>query len=709
MGLREILLKGQYDSITDDVYGSFFNRILSNSTRYDRIGGRFTSKNLAACAQGLQGFIQRDGTMRLMLLPEFSQDDIDSINRGTRDIESVISEGWIRDLAEISEKFVEDHTKALAWMLAHEYLEIKIVVPVDKDGHVSPECMESHMFGTKTGLFTDGTDHVSFSGTIEFDDPKFGEYQHFRVYREWMGGEKEYFDRDYEEFHNCWGRNQTSQGVTLRTIPLPSAVRESMIRIAPASKSDIVLQRPPELRPYQREAAKKWAESDHRGILEMATGTGKTFTAIGCMIGALKDGGPTLVVIVCPSDNLERQWQKELEKWGYESTITSGDTKWAQKLQGQIAALQLGKTDMLAVITTYKTFSSERFTREMTKCSVRTMLVADEVHNAGSPMHSRGLVDNYDLRLGLSATVDRYYDDPGTATIKGFFGETVYEISLKRAINEGFLVGYHYHPIYGDLNAEEYERYQKLTKKIAYLWSLREPKDKEELEEALLMRSRIIRDAESKIARFAEWLRSHSDNSRYLLAYCSERQIPEIKNILNTSDRTYSEITSKHPKNPLDRGPIIKEFEDGRIDMIIANKVLDEGADMPAAKNCIILSSTGNPKQFIQRRGRVLRKYGGTYRDGSTKEHASIFDVLIMPDIPDSYTEAEKKTERQIVISQISRQIEMADAAINRIECMTEICKLAKKFSIPIDSSGRVNWEIIKNERENKSHIKSES
>ena len=316
-------------------------------------------------------------------------------------------------------------------MLVHGCLEIRIVVPIDKDGRVSPDCVEGRVFGTKTGLFTDGTDHVSFSGTIEFDDPKFGEYQRFRVCRAWMEGEKEDFDRDYGEFHNCWDKSRTDQGVALRTIPLPSAVRESMIKIAPASKSDIVLQNTPKLRPYQKEAVKKWAENGHRGILGLAAGTGKVFTAIGCMRAALEDGGPTLVVIACQSGNREHQWQKDLEKWGYESTITSDDKKWHQKLRGQIAALQLGRTDMLVVITTYETFSSEKFTTEITEYHVRIMLVADEVHNAGSPMHSRGLVDNYKLRLGLSTTVDR--DDPGTAAIRGFFGDTVYEISLNGA------------------------------------------------------------------------------------------------------------------------------------------------------------------------------------------------------------------------------------------------------------------------------------
>ncbi|CAI9832466.1 hypothetical protein IBTHAUMO2_790008 [Nitrosopumilaceae archaeon] len=431
MRLREIQLKSQYDSMIDDAYGSFFNRVLSYSTRYDRIGGRLTPNGLAACAQGLQDFIRKDGAMRLMLLPDLGPDDIDSVNRGTSDMDSVISEGWLRDLSEISEKFVEDHTKALAWMLVHGFLEIRLVVPVDEQGHVSYECTEGRMFGTMTGLFTDGTDHVSFSGTIEFDDPKFGECQRFRVCGEWVEEEKEDFDRDYGEFHNCWDKSRTGQGVALRTIPLPSAVRESMMRIAPSSKSDIVLQRPPELRPYQMEAVKKWAKNGHRGILGMAAGTGKAFTTIGCMRAALEDGGPTLVVIACPSGNREYQWQKDLEKWGYESTTTSGDKKWHQKLRGQIAALQLGRTDMLAVITTYETFSSEKFTTEITECRARIMLVADEVHNAGSPVHSRGLVDNYKLRLGLSTTADR--DDPGTAAIRGFFGDTVYEISLNGA------------------------------------------------------------------------------------------------------------------------------------------------------------------------------------------------------------------------------------------------------------------------------------
>lgn len=700
MGLNDIILKNQYDSITDDVYDEFFNKILKYSTRYYRAGGRFTSKNFAACAEGLQEFIQRDGTMKLVLLPEFSEDDIDAINKGLRNAEDVLSERWIKDMSEIHEKFVEDHTKALAWMLAHEYLEIRIVVPTNRDGSISSKkLLDSHIFDNKTGIFSDGSNHVSFSGTIEFDDKVFGEYYYFRVYRSWIDGEKGYLDKDYEAFSDYWDGREIESDTILKTIPLPSAIKESIIKIAPASKSDIKLQKAQELRPYQKEAVRKWTDNNHRGILEMATGTGKTFTAIGCIDEIKRMGEPALVVIVCPSDNLERQWKKELEKWGYDATITSGNTEWSKTLRGQIAILERGSSDVMISITTYKTFSSDKFTKSIERCTAKTMLVSDEMHNAGSPMYANGLSEGYDYRLGLSATVERYYDDAGTITLREFFGDTVYEISLKRAIEDGFLVGYHYYPIYGDLNADEYEKYQVLTKRIAYLWSLEDIKNRQELEEALIKRARIIRDAESKIVRFTEWVKEHPENASYLLAYCSEKQILLVKDILKKYDKTYSEITSKYPPDPRDRAPIIEQFEKGAYDIIIANRVLDEGADIPAARNCIILSSTGNPKQFVQRRGRVLRKYGGTYKDGTKKDFANIYDVLIIPDISDRYTKDEIKTERQIVISQISRQIEMADAALNRESCMADIRRLAEKFSIKLDAGGHIDKAALEEER----------
>ena len=685
MNFRDIELKSEYDSISDDVYDEFFNKVLKCSRKYNRIGGKFTSKNFAACAAGLQEFIQNDGNMKLVLLPEFNAEDVDSINKGIKNSHDVISECWIRDFSEVQEKFIEDHTKALAWMLANDHLEIKIVVPVDSNGAILSgiKLDDSQLFKRKTGIFWDGDNKaISFSGNIDFDDKMFGEYHHFRVYRDWGDGERKFLDKDYEEFNKYWDGQLIETDIRLKVIPLPEAIRSNLIEIAPKSKSEIRLQNIPRLRPYQKTAIRNWKENDYRGVFEMATGTGKTFAAIGCIKELQKKQETLQVVIVCPFDNIERQWKQELAKWEFDSTVTSRDAKWAQRMNDKIASLETKNRKISIIITTYKTFCTDKFINIVENCNVPLLLISDEVHNAGASVYNSGLTNAYNYRLGLSATLERYFDPDGTASLQRFFGDTVYTLDLQNAIEKKFLVGYYYHPMYVDLNEEEYEKYSSYTKRIARLWNSKKPGDREQLELVLINRSRVILNAESKIARFKNWVQEYKDDIEYALIYCSEKQMDVVKKTLDKHAIINREITHKNPSDPIMRAEIIKKFSKGLFNAIVANRVLDEGADIPSAKNCIMLASTGNPKQFIQRRGRVLRKFKDAYPDGSKKENAIIYDLIVIPNISEDYTDDEIRIERQIVTSQIKRLEEMASMAINHESCLEEIKTLKEKFSI---------------------------
>ena len=686
MKLRNADIKPQYDSISDDVYGDFFNPVFTCSQQCARAGGRFTSKNLATCAIGMQEFIQNDGRMKLSMLPEFSKEDIDAIRLGIRDESDVLSEGWIKDMSEISERFVDDHVKALSWMLANGNLDIRIVIPRDDKGQIVRHAAlhESQVFKKKTGLFWDSTgDVLSFSGNMEYDDKMMGEYYHFRTYRSWVQDEKKYVDEDYNEFSQYWDGQANAGKMRLQVVELPEAIRESMIKIAPNSKSEIRLSEVPRLRPYQKEAVKMWTDAGCRGVLEMATGTGKTFTAIGCMLEILKKSKKVLVVIVCPFDNLERQWEAELARWNIESQVTSRNQGWYTAMKDGISALKVSDDEgMLVVITSYNTFNNKKFTRAVEESNVKSMLVADEVHNAGSATRLAGLSGAYTYRLGLSATLERYFDEQGTAALRGFFGSTVFALDLAQAIKHKFLVGYNYYPIYTDLKADEYEEYRKRTRLIAMLWRSKKSKDRERLERELDMRSRIILNAESKIDRFADWARAHEGKIKYTLVYCSETQMPRVKRILTECGAVNREITAENPKNPRRRAAILQEFANGTYDAIVANKVLDEGADVPAARTCVMLASTGNPKQFVQRRSRVLRRFPQGYADGSRKDHADIYDVIVMPGDICGYTTGEVRVERQIVASQINRQEMMAGLALNKDACMKDISIVKMKFSL---------------------------
>ena len=686
MNLTDVDIRPQYDSISDDVYGDFFNPVFRHSKLCSRAGGKFTSRNLAACAEGMQEFIQNEGEMKLAMLPEFNEEDFNAIRRGSSNEADVLSEGWIKDMSEISEKFIEDHVKALSWMLASGNLEIRIVIPRDDSGQIvhHDALQESQVFKKKTGLFWDSNNNaLSFSGNIEYDDKMMGDYYHFRAYRSWVDGEKKYVDQDNREFRRYWDGQAEANTMKLDVMQLPDAIRNSMIKIAPNSESDIQLQSTPRLRPYQKDAVQRWANAGCHGMLEMATGTGKTFTAIGCMNQIRKSHKKTLVVIACPFDNLERQWETELSRWGIESLVTSRNRRWYTSMKDGISALKVSnKADIMVVITSYNTFHSEKFTAAIEESKMEPMLVADEVHNAGSPTRLAGLSGAYAYRLGLSATLERYFDDRGTAALQEFFGNTVFTLDLKQAIERKFLVGYNYYPIYTGLTDDEYGEYKRRTRLIAMLWQSKKLEDRKRLERELDMRSRIILNAESKIDRFSEWARSHEGRIKHTLVYCSEVQMPKVKEILTECGAVNREITAENPKNPRDRIGILQEFANGAYDAIVANRVLDEGADIPAAQTCVMLASTGNPKQFIQRRGRVLRQFPQGYANGSHKSYANIYDMIVMPDDLGGYTADEMRVERQITASQIRRQEMMATLALNSDVCMKEVSATRTKFSL---------------------------
>lgn len=689
MTLDEVELKEEYDTIVgDDLNKEFFNKVLSESNHCFRVGGLFSSKNFAMCAEGMQKFLENEGEMQLVLTSEFSPDDAKAIEDGTKNAEDVLSENWISSYDDISEKFVENHTKALAWLLAHNKLKIKILIAYDKNGKIldSTKINEIPIFQRKTGIYSDNDDHtVSFSGNIDFEHEIFGRYYHIRVYRNWgEEREKKFVQNDWEEFMGYWTGTKFNENVDFKVviITLPKVIEKKLLEIKPKSKDEIKLEVPPILRGYQKKAITKWVENDRSGIFEMATGTGKTYTGIGCIDEVRKLNEPFLVVIVCPYSHLLQQWSKELLDWSMNSIVTNESSNWNQRLKDAIESLKRNSKYQI-IITTYAIFAKEKFRNTIETCPLPIMLIADEAHHAGAHDTQKGLLGNYKYRLALTATFKRHFDEEGTEILEKYFGGTVYEKSLKDAIDEGFLVGYHYHIFTTDLRDDEYDDYKKLTQTIARNWNSKTDEGQEILKRARLKRAGIIANAKNKL-QVLQNIISKNPDLKYLLIFTTGKRLDEVKKILSTPPNVIiqQEITDDVPKNKKDRLKIIKALTDEQIGAIISIGVLDEGVDIPAAQQCIIMSSSGNPKQFIQRRGRVLRKYTESYKDGSKKNYAVIYDIVVIPELSDEYTDDEISIEQSIVHSQLERLEMMGRIAINHEECIQIINQIKNKFRI---------------------------
>ena len=425
------------------------------------------------------------------------------------------------------------------------------------------------------------------------------------------------------------------------------------------------------LRDYQIEAIDKWFKNNCNGIFEMATGTGKTLTALACFDELINIKDSLCTIIACPQSHLIDQWIGEIKKFydGFIVVASSKNSKWKEDLADLIVNLYLGVIDNVVILTTHKSLASDFFLEKIHEIDIEKLLIVDEVHGIGSEKQMLGLDDSYDYRLGLSATPSRYFDDIGTEIINEFFGGVVFEFDLSRALTEinpdtgkTYLAPYIYKPIVVNLNDEELDKYQELSAKIARLFATNNKDVKESLNGLLFKRQNIINNAEEKYDAFRNILRERPDIDK-LIVYCSPQQMDKIQQIMNEEGVspqhkfTQHESASKKKKEDYsEREFLLRKFADGSYKALVAIKCLDEGVDVPVAENAIILSSTSNPREHIQRRGRILRNAPG-------KKEATIYDVLVFPE---ENTDQGKKIRQK----EINRYLDFAINAENSLECI---------------------------------------
>ena len=685
MKFNELQIKQFYDVVHDDIYADFFSYVLKHSEEVRRFGGSFNSKNFVTIAQGMGHFIRNDGRMKLLLFSNLSNEDILAINQGLKTEEDLILKNWIDDMDSISEKFISDHTKALAWMLKNNYLEIKIIKITDDCGkQVSPKQIENIAKTQKVnGFFIGhGTDEIiNFIGNLDYVEDE-NDYSHITTYKSWAEGQHDYCDRHFGEFTDLWSGEKIEflKNFYFQSTPLQKSVEEKLIEISPNSKNEIMLERPFSLRKPQQEAVDNWAKNQFKGIFEMATGTGKTRCAIGAMKKLESEITDFLIVIVVPSDPLGIQWKEELEKWGYKVTLTMQKSvaTWQQDVRDFTRLANLPSDKKFCIITSYETYANEKFKNVIFANPKNIFLIADEVHHSGAPKAQDGLDDRYTFKLGLTATLNRYFDDEGTDLIKKFFSGVVFVYDISDGIRDKVLCPYEYHIIPIDLNSKEYESYrdESWIMGVNYKERFNDATKMEKYLRAAERRANIVKNASSKIDALKDIIKTRK-NMGYGLIYCNPGQIDKVQEICmkNSPDPIYvRKITEKNTPTRKERQVIIDGMIRGNYDALLAIKILDEGWDCPELKYCILMASSGNDKEYVQRRGRILRNFSGTYPDGGKKIHADIYDLCVIPDIsgfsPDEVTMeislAEKEFKRMRQISDSSEHPEKCNSIINK-------------------------------------------
>ena len=449
-------------------------------------------------------------------------------------------------------------------------------------------------------------------------------------------------------------------------------------------------------RPYQMEAYEMWLKNAKQGIFAMATGTGKTITSLNCALEEYQKDGFYQLLILVPTIALVEQWLDEVASFDFKNVITvfSENSKWRQEIVKLEDKISRGKKINFVIVSTYQSFTNKDFQQILPLLPENMILIADEAHNIGSES-VRAIFRKLHVkrRIALSATPNRIYDEEGTAELESFFRDKppyVYSFSMRKAIEEDRLMKYCYYPKIAYLSDDEMQEYATITEQLMRLYDslTKQFKDKKKAEKLLMQRKRILHKADDKMRVFKEIITELGGNK---LKYCFV-YVPEGKKLYDSDDATFysntdndtNEIeiyekaiiqkmldltkeifpnttcntyTGKNSKT--ERKTILQGFENGQINILFAMKCLDEGVDVPRSEYGIFMSSTGNPRQFIQRRGRLLRKH-------DKKTFAHIYDMIVVPNFHSPhYSKEFWQMERNLVEGELKRVAEFAYLATN--------------------------------------------
>lgn len=696
MSLRTIDIVEKYDSGVQNIVDDFYMNALRESINYDRIAGFFTSTSLLISFRGLESLVKNNGKIRLIVSPKLSQSDVEAISSYKDDLERYIETNFEQELQMVENGDLSP-VDALAWLLANNYIEIKIALVMKNNHYCSyEEINESALFHQKIGILTDEYGNkLSFSGSINETAKAWLENnEEFKTFKSWVDGQKNYCNSDIDKFNSYW--NNEIQNI--KVIPLPLALKERLITNAPASfdfDSHLVQRRIKKketsisLFPYQEEAKEKWISCERKMLFEMATGTGKTRTAIACIQKELQDFNRNYVVICTPEETLTAQWESELKKLNIEFDeiiFASGSYRWKNKFEENLLLLNIGVIRNLLVLTTHETVSSKDYIDSLGILKTRfvnTLFIGDEIHGLGSNKRKNALLDIYNHRIGLSATPTRWFDEVGTTILLTYFNNNSFIFDIEDALNtinpltnKFFLCNYNYCVQKVTLTDDEIIEFKELSDKIAKRNFIKKIND-EKVDDHLLeeRRANIVKSAKNKIPCLKNLLQSiGTKDIKNTIIFCSPELITDIGILLKSLDIKFQNFTKDTGKkksiifqNKSERQYIIDQFKEENIQVIVAIKCLDEGIDIPTADRAILVSSTTNPREYIQRIGRVIRQ-------SDNKKVAYIHDFIVTSDDQDVDTKIIDKLER----NERNRSLYIAQYAINNASCLNDLNRIFK-------------------------------
>jgi superfamily II DNA or RNA helicase len=704
--LKDLALKSVYRTEEDDLLTDLYIPLLKNSICYDRAVGFFGSGVFYEAAKGISSFIENNGKMRLIIGHTVEENEIYAINQGyeNRSIIEKLSNFFIEDIDKFNSDLFNFRIECLSWLIENKRLDIKLAL------------RPKGMYHDKIGIFTDKEDNkVVFHGSAnESINAYEWNYESMDVYPNWKKELEGYYTNHINNFENLW--NKKNKKNNLAVVDFPDLPINYLIEKAKQNKSkrklnfteeinlydeyyddeiDIPYDSIPEIPKilnnnvynifqHQKEALISWQNNNYQGIFALATGSGKTITSIH---GAVKiyEKKNRLVLIICvPFINLADQWVEELSKFNIKSFKCYDNKKnWEEKLKLQITNYNIAAIDFVSIVVVNNTFKKEIFQNIIKTIDPNDIFwIGDECHHHASRNINQLLIQNVKYRIGLSATPDHYLDnDQQNQRLTEYYGNVVATFTLKDAITQKILTPYNYHIIPVELTETEIDEYIRLSIEIGRL-SYQSDAENSKFKMLLLERARLLSNAQNKLIKLNELL-ENIEPTPYSLFYCGdgevenadtneyERQITEVSRALDNHGWKISRFTSRESKSK--RKIIMNEFKSTTIDSLVAIKCLDEGIDIPACKVAFIIASTSNPRQFIQRRGRILRRYEG-------KEKAEIYDFFVYA--PRKHQDNIDSYEKRLVERELRRIAEFSNLSLNYGESHNSIKHILEMYNL---------------------------
>ena len=666
MSYLDLDISRSYISYGDNnIATAFLNPVLSHTKLYRRSVGFFSSSVFVPIMDGIVELTRNDGHIQLIASPNLSQEDVEAINLGYQKREEIIHSAFDRDFNTVLDELDDLNLQLLSELIAAGVLDIKIAV-TNGTGIYHDKLGILDDFDGNTIVFY-GSSNSSISGYQN-------NYEKIRVVKSWITSDIESIQDECDEFDKLW--NGTNPHVT--SYSYTKAAAQNILKVVEKRKAATAQKTnaPIKLRDYQQDAINAWVANKYHGFYVMATGTGKTWTAIFSAIELMKQH-PVLTVICAPYKHLVRQWAEDLIKampGAILIMVSSENHYWEQQLNDAIVRQKVQPETQIVVISTITSFHLERFQKILNKSHQEKLLIVDEAHRfTNRPIE---LNSQFQYMLGLSATPFSGKNTAKGVELMNFFGGQVFNLPIELALEKGFLVKYYYYPIFVNATPDEEDRFRKKSAQIAGCFKNGICIDPESLALHLRSRLRIISMAQEKIDKIDEILDNVKEKD-HLIVYCGDGKLyddddEEIRHINFAKrallKRNYKPSQFTASENMAKRMELVELFNAGSIDALVAIRCLDEGINIPSINGALILASNDDYREFVQRRGRILRTYGN-------KQYANIYDVIVLPS-----WETEKMAEIEL-----RRFYEYARLAVNKDELLLQLESLAGDYGLELD------------------------